>query len=85
MLCVEEEKDIFWRTHSIEEIESKYYDILFAILRVENNAIKQDIQQGIDKIKKCFAFKPYIEYESQQFSYTENDEYYSDYYTDSLL
>ena len=50
MLCVEEEKDIFWRTQSIEEIESKYYDILFAILRVENNVIKQDIQQGIDKI-----------------------------------
>ena len=50
MLCVEDEKDIFWRTQNIEEIESKYYDILFTILRVENHVSEQDIQQGIDKI-----------------------------------
>ena len=52
MLDIENEKDIFWKIHNLNELQSKYYDVIYAILRIENNVPNQSIHEGIDKILK---------------------------------
>lgn len=52
MLDVETEKDIFWHTANLAEIERKYQDIKYFILRVENEVPEAYVQEGLDRIEK---------------------------------
>lgn len=55
MLDVETEKDIFWHTANLTDIEHKYQDIKYFILRVENEVPESYIQEGLDRIEKWDA------------------------------
>lgn len=52
MFDVEIEKDIFWHIANLEDIERKYQDIKYFILRVENEVPETYIQEGFDRIEK---------------------------------
>lgn len=52
MFDVETEKDIFWNTSNLADIERKYQDIKYFILRVENEVPAEYIRDGLDKIEK---------------------------------
>lgn len=52
MLDVETENDIFWNIYSLIDIENKYQDIKFFILRVENEVPEAYVKEGLDRIEK---------------------------------